>query len=160
MASSFSLIQVSKRKPSDHMKATKLTKDHALWSTIWRHIDRDASICINLFAFPHFQMPSSSNFDLSNGLFSLQIQPQSGEPIQRTGVNGPSLSSSATPAASSSGVPLRKGLMWQQGGHSKLLSRVCCYLNGYAHFIHLVNSERTFRIEVIAQVDNSNGGTD
>ena len=63
-------------------------------------------------------MPSSSNFDLSSGLFSLQIQPQSGEPV--TAVNGSSLSSSATPAASSSGVPLRKGLMWQQGGHSKL----------------------------------------
>lgn len=58
------------------------------------------------------EMPSSSNFDLSNGLFSLQIQPQSGEPV--TAVNGPSLSSSTIPAASSSGVPLRKGLMWQQ----------------------------------------------
>ena len=76
----------------------------------------------SFFACSHFQVPSSSKFDLSNGLFSLQIQPQSGEPV--TAVNGSSQPSSAIPAASPSGAPLRKGLMWQQGGHSALLSQV------------------------------------
>ena len=79
------------------------------------------------------QVPSTSHFDLSSGLFSLQIQPQSGDPVTAA-VNGSSLSSSAC-------VPIRKGVLWQQGWRPEMLLQYIAPEQRILCFLHTHNSK-------------------